>query len=35
MSLGRVARVKLTSREEMHRACGLLQEDLAAGPDED
>ena len=34
-SLGRGARVKLSSREDLHRACGLLQEDLAAGPDED
>ena len=34
-SLGRGARVKLSSREDLHRACGLPQEDLEAGPDED
>jgi ferredoxin--NADP+ reductase len=27
-SLGRGARVKLSSREDLHRACGLLEEDL-------
>ena len=28
-SLGRGARVKLSSREDLHRACGLLEEDMS------